>query len=130
MTGPSEAGRDGEDLETLAAHQTIHITTRGRRTGKPRRIEIWWFRVDGRFVITGTPGRRDWLANLRADPALTVHVDGRDIEATASPVVDRELRRRVFTMPQTRWYSTQAELDELIESAPMVEIHLRGRDGP
>ena len=72
------------DLDKLAAHQTIHITTTGRRSGLPRRVEIWWFRVDGRFIITGTPGRRDWVANLRADPRLTLHVAGRDLEATAT----------------------------------------------
>lgn len=128
MTEPIAA--DGHDLEALAAHQTIHITTRGRRTGAPRRIEIWWFRVDGRFIITGTPGRLDWLANLRADPSLTVHVDGRDILASATPVSDRDLRRRVFTMAETSWYSTQAQLEELVDTAPMVEIHFGGRGDP
>jgi len=111
------------DFDALASHQTIHITTRGRRTGQPRRIEIWWFRVHGRFVITGTPGKRHWLANLMADPRLKIHVDGLDIDATATIVEDRELRRRVFTAPQTSWYVSQAELDRLVETAPMVEIH-------
>lgn len=112
------------DHDALASHQTIHVTTRGRRTGQPRRIEIWWFRVDGRFVITGTPGKRDWLANLKADPRLKIHVDGVDIDATAAVVEDRDLRRRVFTAPQTKWYVSQAELDHLVETAPMVEIRL------
>lgn len=112
------------DNESLASQQTIDITTRGRRTGRSRRIEIWWFRVDGRFIITGTPGRRDWLANLRADPHLTVHVGGQDISATATPVTDVSFRRKVFTQPQTSWYSSQSELDHLVATAPMVEIHL------
>lgn len=112
------------DLEALASQQTIQITTTGRRTGNPRRVEIWWFHVEGRFIITGTPGRRDWLANLSADPKLTIHVCGRDIAASASPVRDLTFRRRVFTRPQTMWYSSQAELDHLVEAAPMVEIHL------
>lgn len=112
------------DPDALASHQNIQITTFGRRTGKPRRIEIWWFRVEGRFVITGTPGRRDWLANLEADPRLIVHVNGDDIAATASPVDDVSFRRRVFTRPQTSWYTSQAELDDLVATAPMVEIHL------
>lgn len=111
------------DLEALASHQTIQITTTGRRTGKPRRVEIWWFHVDGRFIITGTPGRRDWLANLYADPKLTVHVRGSEIAAIASPIRDAMFRRRVFTRPQTQWYSSQAELDHLVATAPMVEIH-------
>lgn len=112
------------DREALASHQTIDITTFGRQTGEPRRIEIWWFRVDDRFVITGTPGRRDWLANLAADPRLIVHVDGLDLEATATLVDDVLFRRRVFTSPHTSWYAHQAELDRLVATAPMVEIHI------
>jgi deazaflavin-dependent oxidoreductase (nitroreductase family) len=112
------------DRDALASHQTIEISTVGRQTGKHRRIEIWWFEVDGRYVITGTPGKRDWLANLEANPRLVIHVDGEDIEATASLIDDLSFRRRVFTRPQTRWYTTQAELEHLVAAAPMVEIHL------
>ncbi|MFZ0013686.1 MAG: nitroreductase/quinone reductase family protein [Acidimicrobiia bacterium] len=114
------------DLDHLASHQTIELTTTGRRTGKPRRIEIWWFRVDGRFVVTGTPGRRDWLANVLADPRVIVHVDGLDIGARAVVIDDEELRRRFFTRPATSWYAEQAGLDRLVETAPMVEVELQG----
>jgi deazaflavin-dependent oxidoreductase (nitroreductase family) len=112
------------DRETLASHQTIQITTFGRLTGEPRRIEIWWFRIEGRFVITGTPGKRDWLANVTANPRLIVHVEGHDIEATASLVEDAAFRRRAFTQRETSWYASQAELDLLVSTAPMIEIHL------
>lgn len=108
----------------LAHHRTIDLTTIGRKTGEPRRIEIWWFHVDGRFVITGTPGRRDWLANINANPAVTIHVAGRDIAARATPIEDPKLRRAVFMDASTTWYSTQAELDRLVATSPMVEIAL------
>ena len=102
---------------------TVEITTYGRRTGRPRRIEIWWFRVDGRFIITGTPGKRDWLANLIENPRLIVHVAGVDIQATADRVTDPEFRRTVFSQSHTAWYRSQEELEALIESAPVVEIY-------
>lgn len=110
------------DLDRLASHLTIDVTTTGRRSGEPRRIEIWWFRVEGRFVITGTPGRRDWLANVLADPDVVIHVDGMDLPATAVPIDDPVFRRHVFTRPATSWYRTEAELERLVETAPMVEI--------
>ena len=113
------------DIERLAARRTIELTTYGRETGLPRRIEIWWFHVDGRFVITGTPGRRDWLANVITNPTVIVHVDGADIGATARVVEEAEFRRSVFTQPSTRWYTTQAELDHLVETAPMIELSIR-----
>lgn len=115
---------DIHDVSRLASTRTIDLTTCGRRSGQPRRTEIWWFHVDRRFVVTGTPGRRDWLANILADPRVVIHADGLDIEAKATPVDDFEFRRRVFTAPETRWYTTQAELERLVREAPMVEIHL------
>ncbi|MEX2424635.1 MAG: nitroreductase/quinone reductase family protein [Acidimicrobiia bacterium] len=114
---------DGVDVNRLALQRTIDLTTFGRRTGLPRRIEIWWFHVDGRSVITGTPGRRDWFANVNARPRVVIHVDGLDLPATVSAITDREFRRRVFTHPEVTWYRTQAELDDLVDEAPMVEVH-------
>jgi deazaflavin-dependent oxidoreductase (nitroreductase family) len=106
----------------LSSSRTIDLTTTGRKTGRPHRIEIWWFHVDGRFIITGSPGRRDWLANVRANPSVVIHAAGRDLPAKAIEVTDIEEKRKVFTRPDTSWYQTQAELERLVETAPMVEI--------
>ena len=96
----------------------------GRTSGEPRRIEIWWFRVDGRFVITGTPGPRDWYANVLSNPAIVVHVDGLDLEATAVPISNQVFRRVVFTQPETSWYSSMAQLEDLVAAAAMIEVVL------
>jgi deazaflavin-dependent oxidoreductase (nitroreductase family) len=104
---------------------TIDITTTGRRSGQPRRIEIWMLVVDGRFFITGTPGARDWLANLRADPHLTVHLEHgvvQDLEAEATEIRDEPTRRRVLTHAAASWYRSQAVLEELVAAAPLVEV--------
>jgi deazaflavin-dependent oxidoreductase (nitroreductase family) len=112
------------DHEALARNLTIDITTIGRRTGQPARIEIWWFRFEDRFIIAGTPGPRDWLANVQANPAMQVHVDGLDIAATAVEVTDEAFRRRFFSAPATSWYSSQSGLDRLVAAAPMIELTL------
>lgn len=114
--------------DELARHRTIDLTTTGRRSGRPSRIEIWWFHVDGRFVITGTPGPRDWFANVLADPRVVVHVAGHDLGATAVPVTDPSRRRRVLTHPDTAWYTTRAELAALVASSPMVELEIGPND--
>lgn len=109
----------------LADDPTIDITTTGARSSEPRRIEIWMVDVDGRYFITGTPGPRHWLANLRADPALTVHLKRHamvDLPAVARPVDDEPTRRVVLTHAPARWYREQVDLDELIARAPMVEV--------
>jgi len=111
--------------DELREDPTIDITTTGRRTGQPRRVEIWMLDVDGRFFITGTPGRRDWLANLMAESTLTVHLKQRahvDLSAHARPVEDESTRRRVLEDLSARWYRSQTPIDELVASAPMVEV--------
>ena len=63
----------------LAKGGVIDITTTGRRSGRPRRIEVVFRNIDGRIYISGTPSprRRSWLANLDAQPELTLHLKGR-----------------------------------------------------
>lgn len=111
-------------IEQLAAVRTIDITTIGRQSGREARIEIWWFRVDDRFIITGTPGRRDWFANVLADPRIVVHAPFGDFAGTAARISDPELRRRVITDPDLSWYRSRAELEALIDEAPMIELTL------
>ena len=109
----------------LADDPTVDITTVGARSGKPRRIEIWMLDVDGRYFITGTPGRRHWLANLTAHPSITVHlkrIAHADLPASARPVTDEATRRAVLTHPSARWYRDQTTLEHLLTEAPMVEV--------
>lgn len=108
--------------EMLQTTRTIDFTTTGARSGRPSRIEIWAWWFEDRYIITGTPGKRDWMANIYADSAVTVHIGGHDLAGTAVVVDDPDFRRRFFTDGKTRWYSTQAELDRLVARAPMIEV--------
>jgi len=110
--------------QILDTVETVDITTLGRQSGEPRRLEIWMYAVDNRYVITGTPGPRDWYANLLAEPTLILHLPGEiNLTATATPIADHDFRRAVFTSPKTGWYRSQAPVDDLVASGPMVELH-------
>ena len=117
--------------DELRDDPTIDITTTGRRSGQPRRFEIWRLDVDGRFFITGTPGRRDWLANLADHPDLVVHLKRQahvDLPARAEVVSDAVTRRRVLDHLSARWYRGQAPIDDLMTRSPMVEVTFPGAD--
>ena len=94
---------DDTTRAALAHSQVIDITTTGRRSGEPRRIEIFLHNLAGRLVISGMPrpGRtRAWIHNLEADPALTIHLKGpfatADVPATARVVTDPAERRELL----------------------------------
>ncbi|GAB4438360.1 MAG: hypothetical protein OHK0015_31880 [Chloroflexi bacterium OHK40] len=107
---------------------TCDITTTGRRSGQPRRLEIWYFVVDGVVYLTGTPGPRDWLANLRANPAMIFHVKQgaqADLPARGEPVDDPAERRRVMSavMRANSWFRSQgSSLDAWVAGSPLVAV--------
>jgi len=117
----SEAARDA-----LQHDQTIDITTTGRRSGSPRRLEIWFHNIDGRIYLTGLPGRRDWYANLLAQPEFTLHVKQStqaDIRSRAYPVTDPAERERVLRTLLTGIGRREA-LGDWIDHSPLVEVRL------
>ena len=70
-----ESARDWPDA--WATESVCYLTTRGRRTGRAHRIEIW-FAVDGGrlFLLSGGRDSSDWVRNLRRDPRVTVELGG------------------------------------------------------
>ncbi len=109
----------------LARDRTIDITTTGRRSGEPRRIEIWFHMIDGRAYITGTPGTRDWYANLLAHPEFTFHLKESataDLRARATPVTDDAARRALFERILVKVGRPAADLDTWMARSPLVAV--------
>lgn len=53
----------------------LYLTTSGRRSGRPREIEIWFTQRNGcYYVIAETGERAHWVQNLRADPRVQVRL--------------------------------------------------------
>ena len=114
---------DDRVARALSRGHTIDITTTGRRTGMSRRIETVFHNIDGRIVLSGMPGRRDWYANLVADPRFTFHLKGAvkaDLPATARPILEQTERREVMARVAANWRRT--DLDVMLAQSPLVEV--------
>jgi deazaflavin-dependent oxidoreductase (nitroreductase family) len=108
----------------LSRPHRVDITTTGRRTGLPRRIEIVFHVIDGEIVLSGMPGRRDWYANLVANPRFTFHLTGpikADLSAIARPITEPEERTRVMTAVTRNWQA-EDRFDLFYQRAPLVEV--------
>lgn len=101
----------------------VDITTTGRRSGRPRRIELVFHNVDGRIYLSGRPGwPRDWVANLLADDRMTFHLKGavrEDLPAHGRVITDRAERERVLAPIAAGW---RFDLGLMVASAPLVEV--------
>jgi deazaflavin-dependent oxidoreductase (nitroreductase family) len=109
----------------LGRGQVIDITTTGRESGRPRRLEIVFHNIDGRIYISGTPSskRRSWLANLEADPHFTFHLKGKvraDLPATARIIVEETERREVLPHIARNW--GRKDLEQMVRYSPLIEV--------
>ena len=73
----------------LADEQYCYLTTRGRVSGRPHRIEIW-FAIEGAtlYMLSGGGERSDWVKNLRRDPAVTIEIRPGQFAGRARIVTD------------------------------------------
>ena len=114
----------------LERDRTVDITTIGRQSGQPRRIEIWFHNLDGHIYISGRPGRRGWYANVVAHPDFVFHLKETaqaDIPARARPITDPAERRRV--LPELlAGIGREAGLEDWVDRSPLIEVELLGRE--
>jgi deazaflavin-dependent oxidoreductase (nitroreductase family) len=109
----------------LARGGVVDITTTGRQSGDPRRIEIVFHNIDGRVYISGMPReeRRSWLANLEANPHFTLHLKngvGADLPATARIIGDESERRDVLTHVARNW--RRNDVETMVRYSPLIEV--------
>jgi deazaflavin-dependent oxidoreductase (nitroreductase family) len=107
----------------------VDITTTGRKSGEPRRLEIVLHNIDGRLYISGQPSRtrRSWLANLDANPTLTLHVKRgarADLPATAREITDPTERRQVLEHVARNW--KRDDVDTMMQYSPLIEVAIDG----
>ncbi len=110
----------------LETERTIDITTTGRTTGRPHRIEMWFHNLDGRLYLTGTPGTRGWYANLERHPDFTFHLKGKlraDLPARATAIVDPAERRAILARLLDR-LGHAADLEAWVRESPLVEVEI------
>ena len=122
---------DPKVLEALEKDLVIDITTTGRKSGEPRRREIWFHNVDGELYIVGLvlPGSRSWYANVLAEPRMTFHLKETaqaDLPARATPLTDPAERRRVLE----RICANLDQMDMLearVAESPVIKVDLEDR---
>lgn len=84
----------------MAGRPTMLLTATGAKSGQPRRVIVNFSRDGDDYIVAGTKGGAPkdpiWIANLRANPVVTVEADGREFSATATIVADPGQRDRLW----------------------------------
>ena len=89
------------------ATQYLYLTTTGRRSGRPREIEIWFTQHGGRYYLVAEHRERaQWVRNLTVAPRVGVRVGRRSFAARARVVdakIEPELARDVRKLSEKKY---------------------------
>ena len=94
-TNPSSSSK----INNFEREQYLYLTTRGRKSGLPREIEIWFTYLDGRFYVIAEYPTANWLQNLQAHSEGQVRISSQNFSVQAG-ILD----------PQSNLHRTVADL--------------------
>jgi deazaflavin-dependent oxidoreductase (nitroreductase family) len=97
----------GAPLSDTAEPLYLYLTTRGRRSGDFRQIEIWFTAWAGRWYLVAEHGERaHWVQNLLAEPRVRWRVADRSFRGRARvvrPEAELDLCRAVHTASTNKY---------------------------
>ena len=103
---PSSSLKDNEFTKAAAHEQYLYLTTRGRKTGRPREIEIWFTFQEPFFYVIAEYATSHWLQNLKAHPAVQLRIAGKSFAGRArvlSAEADAPLVQAVQEMSRAKY---------------------------
>jgi deazaflavin-dependent oxidoreductase (nitroreductase family) len=111
----------------LAPLDFCYLTTTGRTSGKPHRIEIWFGAHPDRdaiFLMSGGRDASDWTRNLLANPACTVEIGDQTFVGTATMLEGTEEDELARTIVHDK-YATGDDLESWRARSMPFAIDLR-----
>jgi len=94
-------------LTSLSKQDYCYLTTKGRVSGRPHEIEIW-FGLSGEtiYLLSGGGTDSDWVKNLISESRVTVRIAKHHFTGTARLVSDNKedaMARRLLATKYYRW---------------------------
>jgi deazaflavin-dependent oxidoreductase (nitroreductase family) len=121
------------DLSDLIGEEYCYLTTKGRVTGRPHEIEIW-FGIHDRtlYLLSGGGDKADWVKNLRVNPTVTLRVAKHTFPAHARIVKDHQEEMLARNMLADKYKEREADgsLSEWARTALVVGIDVNLEDHP
>lgn len=115
-------------MPDLGPEQYLYLTTRGRKSGRPREIEIWFTQHEGCFYVIAEYDTSHWVQNVRTHSEVQVRVGGKNLAARArvlSAETDGDLLRAVQELSRKKYgwgEGTVVELRPLLGTTDRSEI--------
>jgi deazaflavin-dependent oxidoreductase (nitroreductase family) len=118
-------GQEGHDWQDT---QTLILTTKGRKSGEPRKAPLIYGEHDGAYLVVaskgGAPEPPAWYVNLQADPEAEIQVWGERIPVRARDAAPEE-KPEVWKIMTGHWPAYDEYQTKTDRSIPVVVLERR-----
>ena len=78
-----------DDLQKAGSQKLIHITTRGRMSGKLHTVELWFAVGNGKVYLSHEGEETDWMKNIKKNSQVSFEIGGKNFNGSARHLEDR-----------------------------------------
>jgi deazaflavin-dependent oxidoreductase (nitroreductase family) len=115
---------DLKRIDAVKKKKLIYLTTRGRKTGKPHIVEIWFAFADGKVYLSHEGDYTDWMKNIRNDGHVKAKINGVQFDGFARILEEgdsRELGKRAL---YEKYYGPAGKevIDDWFELSTVLEL--------
>ena len=117
-------------VSQLAKEDFCYVTTKGRVTGNPHEIEIWFVTQGASiYLLSGGGDQSDWVKNLLKDPNVTVRIANSTFTGSAHLAKEKDQAEdspiRYLMAEKYQEWEDGRTLSEWARTALVVEIELK-----
>jgi deazaflavin-dependent oxidoreductase (nitroreductase family) len=113
-----------DDLEAVEKEKFVYLTTIGRNTGKPHRVELW-FAIGTNGVYLSHEGERtDWMRNAQKRGRVKVEIGGVKFDADAKLAISGEAREEGKRALYEKYYGSANKevIDDWFSLSEVVQL--------
>ena len=112
------------DLEQLTAEDVCYLTTTGRVTGRPHRVEIWFALHRRTLYFLHDGGIADWMKNMVHQPNVTVSIQEVVFTGKARLIEDQEEDALARQLLAEKYQTAEDDLAQWLKDASSVAVDL------
>ena len=110
-------------LTQFEKEEYCYLTTKGRKTGNPHEIEIWFvIHGDSLYLMSGGMDKSDWVRNLIEEPKVTIRISSQNFDAHARVVKNEAEENPIREMMADKYRERESNgsLSEWAQAALVV----------
>jgi hypothetical protein len=123
---PKNMALDLERVDSVnKKKKLLYLTTKGRKTGRPHTVEVWFAYTGGKVYLSHEGDYTDWMKNILNDGNVKAKIDGVQFEGFARIVEEGSPSREAGKKALYEKYygpASKEVIDDWFELSTVIEL--------